>query len=205
MTQHLQRQAQTIYNAITQHQNKNRENTPILIAIDGRCASGKTTLAAMVQKLYGSKYCDVLHTDDFFLRPHQRTRRRLLQPGGNIDLERFWNEVLRFAIDGKPFTYRSYDCKSNQFRPERLIRPKDIILVEGAYSCHPKLWDNYQLHIFLTVSPEQQRQRIRARNGEDALQLFVDKWVPLEEQYFHSFNIPQTCEMLLDTTEHGIY
>ena len=124
MTQLLQRQAQTIYHAITQRQNENRENTPILIAIDGRCASGKTTLAAMVQKLYGSKNCDVLHMDDFFLRPHQRTRRRLLQPGGNIDLERFWNEVLRFATDGKPFTYRPYDCKSNQFRPERLIRPK---------------------------------------------------------------------------------
>lgn len=205
MTQHLQRQAQTIYHAITQRQNENQENTPILIAIDGRCASGKTTLAAMVQKLYGSKNCDVLHMDDFFLRPHQRTRRRLLQPGGNIDLERFWNEVLRFAIDGKPFTYRPYDCKSNQFRPERLIRPKDVILVEGAYSCHPKLWDNYQMHIFLTVSPEQQRQRIRARNGEDALQLFADKWIPLEEQYFRSFDIPQSCEILLDTTEHGIY
>lgn len=69
MTQLLQRQAQTIYHAITQRQNENRENTPILIAIDGRCASGKTTLAAMVQKLYGSKNCDVLHMDDFFFAP----------------------------------------------------------------------------------------------------------------------------------------
>ena len=73
MTQHLQRQAQTIYNAITQHQNKHRENTPILIAIDGRCASGKTTLAAMVQKLYGSKNC-LLYTSP---SPRDRTRSRM--------------------------------------------------------------------------------------------------------------------------------
>ena len=37
-----------------------------IIAIDGRCAAGKTTLAARLAKELGG---DVIHMDDFFLPP----------------------------------------------------------------------------------------------------------------------------------------
>ena len=40
-----------------------KEKESILIAIDGRCASGKTTLAA---QLHEQTDCDVIHMDDFF-------------------------------------------------------------------------------------------------------------------------------------------
>lgn len=35
----------------------------VLVAIDGRCAAGKTTLAASLQAQLG---CNVFHVDDFF-------------------------------------------------------------------------------------------------------------------------------------------
>ena len=54
----------------------------VVVAIDGRCGSGKTTLAAALQKEFS---CAVFHMDDFFLRPEQRTEERLAQPGGNAD------------------------------------------------------------------------------------------------------------------------
>lgn len=38
-----------------------------IIAIDGRCAAGKTTLAARLVKELGG---DVIHMDDFFRRLH---------------------------------------------------------------------------------------------------------------------------------------
>ena len=38
----------------------------VLLAIDGGSASGKTTLASWLEKIYG---CPVFHMDDFFLRP----------------------------------------------------------------------------------------------------------------------------------------
>ena len=59
----------------------------VLIAIDGPAASGKTTLAARLEKRYGA---DVLHMDDYFLQPHQRTPDRYAEPGGNVDRERFF-------------------------------------------------------------------------------------------------------------------
>ena len=67
------------------------EKQTVLVAIDGCCGAGKTTLAAILAEKYD---CNVFHMDEFFLRPEQRTARRLAQPGGNVDYERFREEVL---------------------------------------------------------------------------------------------------------------
>ena len=69
------------------------ERDHVLVAIDGPCASGKTMLAATVNKRFGG---NVLHMDDFFLRPEQRTPERFAQPGGNANgsKRKYW---LRFS------------------------------------------------------------------------------------------------------------
>ena len=59
--------------------------TPFIIAIDGRCCAGKTTLAAKLKEQNG---WSVFHMDDFFLQPKQRTKERLAQPGGNVDYDK---------------------------------------------------------------------------------------------------------------------
>ena len=56
-----------------------QDRQPLIVALDGRCASGKTTLAALLQQQTG---CSVVHMDHFFLRPEQRTRERLGGRGG---------------------------------------------------------------------------------------------------------------------------
>lgn len=70
----------------------------LLVALEGGSASGKTTLAALLEAVYG---CSVFHMDDFFLRPEQRTPERYAQPGGNVDRERFWQEVLEPLAPGR--------------------------------------------------------------------------------------------------------
>ena len=67
------------------------EKSHVLVAIDGNCAAGKTTLAKKLAEHYD---CNVLQMDDFFLRPEQRTPERFAQAGGNVDYERFALEVL---------------------------------------------------------------------------------------------------------------
>lgn len=166
-----------------------------LIAVDGRCAAGKTTFAVQMQKDLG---CNVIHMDDFFLRPEQRTEERLRQPGGNIDWERFREEVLIPFRRGVPFSYRPYDCHMQDFREPVRIMPDRLTVVEGSYSCHPKLWSNYDLHIFLSVSPNEQLRRIQARNEPDQARVFQQKWIPLEERYFQAFQIAQRCELCFD-------
>ena len=67
-----------------------RGEQPVVVAIDGRSGSGKSSLARLLQEGYG---CSVISMDHFFLRPEQRTPARLQQPGGNGDHECFQEEV----------------------------------------------------------------------------------------------------------------
>lgn len=164
----------------------------MLIAIDGRCAAGKTTLAAHLQGLWD---CNMFHMDDFFLRPSQRTPERLREPGGNVDYERFLGEVLVPLRKGEPFAYRPYDCKTQALKGPVPVQSKSVNFIEGSYSCHPALWDNYDLHIFLTLEPDEQLRRIALRNGAD-MPMFQEKWIPLEECYFSACQAKQHCELI---------
>lgn len=51
----------------------------ILVAIDGKCAAGKTTLGYYLKELYK---CNLFHMDDFFLQMQQRTVERFNEVGG---------------------------------------------------------------------------------------------------------------------------
>lgn len=175
------------------------ENGNALVAIDGRCASGKTTLAERLRGELGDSVCNVFHMDDFFLRPEQRTAERLEEAGGNVDRERFLEEVLKPLSRGESVLYRPYSCKTGSFAEAFTVPYKPISIVEGAYSCHPSLWDFYGLRIFLTVSGSEQLERIRRRNGEAALNAFSEKWIPLEERYFAAFDIADRCGIKICT------
>lgn len=172
-----------------------------MIAIDGRCAAGKTTLAAHLQEIL---QCPIIHMDHFFLRPEQRTKERLNRPGENVDYERFLMEVIVPLQMGEPFQYKPFDCKKQKFAEPISINPKDNIIIEGAYSCHPALWENYDLRIFLTIDEEEQLQRIRERNGKTALAVFRNKWIPLEEYYLSAFRIAEHCDLRFHTAEISI-
>ena len=168
---------------------------PILVALEGGSAAGKTTLASSLQEIYG---CPVFHMDDFFLRPEQRTAKRLAQPGGNVDHERFWEEVLRPLRAGEAVTFRRYDCHTQTLHKPISVPPAPLAVVEGAYSCHPALYDAYDLRVFLRISPQTQRRRIQRRNTPDFQQRFFDVWIPMEQRYQDAFDIPNRCDLILE-------
>lgn len=174
--------------------NKAKGKERIIIAIDGRCASGKTTLAKELSQMLN---CNVIHMDDFFLRPEQRTSERLSIPGENVDHERFLSDVLLPLEGGKAFAFRPFSCNNCSLGDPIKVTPKGINIIEGSYSCHPSLWEHYDLRIFLTVSPEEQFKRIVKRNGEQNAEVFRTRWIPLEEKYFTAFDIAKRCDIVL--------
>ncbi len=168
----------------------------LLVALDGRCASGKTTLAAALSAALSDIGCTVLHMDDFFLRPEQRTPSRLSTPGENIDHERFLSEVLRPLAEGEMPIYRPFSCRTQTVGDAVDLALAPIVLIEGSYACHPRLRDRYDLRLFLSVDPKTQMDRILARNGDAAAIAFRDRWIPLEEAYIAAC-APQTVCLCL--------
>ena len=163
-----------------------------IIAIDGRCGSGKTTLA---MKLKENLNCNVIHTDHFFLQPEQRTDERYSEPGGNIDYERFYSEVLIPLEINLDFSYTPFDCKTQKQGSPVFIKNNKITIIEGTYSCHPNFNEHLDLKIFVDIDEETQMKRIISRNGNDEALVFKKKWIPLEELYFSAFNIKENCNI----------
>lgn len=157
-----------------------------LVSIDGPCASGKSTLAPILGEVFGAS---VMHMDDFFLQPFQRTSQRLAEPGGNFDRERFAAEVLPHLLAGEDFTFRPYNCAHQVIGAPVSFHTTPVTIVEGVYSQHPDLRDAYALRAFMEVDPQAQRERLLARNGPQMLQRFVQEWIPMENAYFDAFDI----------------
>ena len=97
---------------------------------------------------------------------------------------------------GEAVHYRRFDCGSFTLMPEKLIPPGRVNLVEGAYAMHPDLAPYYALSLFLRVSPEEQRRRILARNGERA-EMFFTRWIPFEERYFREMDVEKRCSLVI--------
>ncbi len=171
---------------------KLKYKSSLIIAVDGRCASGKTTLA---NSLKSKLECNVIHIDDFFLPPDKRTKERLDEAGGNFDRERFISEVLIPLKEGRAFSYCPFNCKTGDFSPPILCKQNRITIIEGAYSCHPELFHSYDITLFLSVSSKKQLERIVKRNGEKQAEIFKTKWIPLEEKYFAAFSVKERCDI----------
>ncbi|MBQ9747959.1 MAG: phosphoribulokinase [Clostridia bacterium] len=170
---------------------------PVILAIEGGSASGKSTLAAHLEERYG---CTVFHMDDFFLRPEQRTPKRFAEAGGNVDRERFLDEVLRPLAAGKTVYYSRFNCSDMTLLPPVEVEPRRLTVVEGAYSMHPDLRGYYDLSVFLNISPTRQRARIEVRNPDSA-DRFFERWIPLERRYFDAMDIQNHCDLIIDVTD----
>ena len=170
---------------------------PLVLALDGRCGSGKTTLAAALAQRFPASI--TLHTDDFYLPPAQRMDGWERIPCANMDLTRLRDEVLCPAKAGNPVPYRAYSCREGAYRAPQQLSAQPLVILEGSYSHHPLLAPYEDFRVFLTCSDAEQTRRLQAREG-DRYPDFAARWVPLEEAYFTQHNIEDAADFVMDTT-----
>lgn len=170
---------------------------PLIVAVDGRCAAGKTTFAQRAGELFD---CNVFHMDDFFLPFEKRTPERLAAPGGNVDYERAGEELFGPLSRGEALAHRAFDCSTGTMGDPVGIPFQRLNIVEGSYALHPALAGYSQLHLFFTCSPEVQLERLGRREEPESLENFREKWIPLEEAYFSGLSIETQCDVTVDTS-----
>ena len=168
---------------------------PAVVALDGFCASGKTTLAEEFRIRYGAR---IIHTDDFYLPAQMRSEERYAEPGGTIQYERLRAEVV--------------DCLALPSLTHGRIRHADfsvgdyvtlplapVTVIEGAYASHPYLGDYATVRCFMLTDPEEQRRRILSRNGPEKLAVFEARWIPYERRYEAAFGIREKADFIIET------
>ena len=167
-----------------------------IITLDGRAASGKSTLA---DQLTAILQAGLIHMDDFFLPPALRSPERLSEPGGNVDYKRFAAEVLPHLRDPHSFSYICFDCSQMDMGDPRPVAASSYRIVEGSYSNHPLFGDYADFRILCDIDPETQMQRILNRNGEELAEMFRDRWIPMEETYFQTFHIRDKADLIWES------
>lgn len=171
---------------------------PVIVAVDGRCAGGKTTFARKAAAFFDQ--CNVFHMDDFFLPPEKRTPQRLSTPGGNVDYERAARELFAPLLRGEPVSLRRFSCAEGAMTAPLEIPFRRLNLIEGSYSLHPALAGSSQLHVFFTCSPQVQLSRLERRETPESLERFKNRWIPMEERYFSAFDIEGKAHLTVDTS-----
>ena len=166
-------------NALIKERSASGLQDAVVIAIDGRCGSGKTSIAALLGRMYD---CEVLHTDDFYLPFAERAENWKEIPAGNMDLK-----AIREAVERRK-------CVRGT---GTLTHP--VIILEGSYAHHPDLRDLYDLTVFLTCDRSTQEARLKPREGENYAS-FKEIWIPMEERYFVAFSAQDAADIEVDTT-----
>lgn len=159
----------------------------IIVAIDGPCASGKTTLAGVLAPVFGA---GVVHTDDFVIPHWMKTPERLRVPGGNLDDKRLTEEVLEPWAKGERPGYHRYDCHGGCFVPAGPVPEGDVLILEGSYALLPSVRRFADVSIFVSAPWEARKERLIKREGPGSFERFMALWIPLENAYFEAYGLP---------------
>jgi phosphoribulokinase len=164
---------------------------PILLAIVGDSAAGKSTLGAGIAALLGEERVTVVTTDDYH-KHNRKTRRELrlsaLHPDCN-DLE-----LLRVHLDqlasGRAVEKAPYNHSTGDFDPPRTVQASEFLIVEGLLGLHtPELRERYDVSVYLdTPEPLRHRWKVArdtAKRGYSVAQVneLLERRESVSEQY----------------------
>jgi uridine kinase len=155
---------------------------PLIVALDGRSAAGKTMLAAALGERLDA---GVIEGDDFYAGgvavraeppaamvaactdwQHQRLVLDLLRSGR----EASWNAFDWEAFDGRVCTELT------------VMSPKPIIILEGVYAARPELADLIDIAIMVRADEGVRESRLLARQEHTGP--WEKQWHAAEDYYF---------------------
>jgi uridine kinase len=172
---------------------------PIRIAVDGRTASGKTTLSDELAGGLRRQGRDVIRTSiDGFHRPKaERYARGRHSAEGYYDDARDLSAIVALLLvplgPGGNRIYRtaSFDLETDQPIEQQPLTasPDAILIVDGTFLQRPELRDGWDLTIFLQTSDGIAEQRGMVRDArllggsEAARRLYAERYSPACDLY----------------------
>lgn len=173
--------------------------SPVVIAVDGHSAAGKSTFSQGLADRVGAA---IVNGDDFY-RVMNSSERARLSPAEGADLyydwERMRDEALKPLHDCRAARYRPYDWERNSLMSRTIsVRPQPIVIVEGLFVSRPELDSFNDLNV-LVVSDPGARYR-RQLNRADASQTWLERWDAAERWYFAHVRRPEDFDVIVNAT-----
>jgi uridine kinase len=186
---------------------------PVRVAIDGRTASGKTTLADEVASLIRNKGRPVIRTSiDGFHRPKAtRYARGRYSPEGYYYDARDLAAVMTLLLEplgpegDRLYRTQSFDLENDRpLEQEPQSAPADAVLVvDGTFLQRPELRNGWDITIFVKASERTAERNGVARDsqrlgGEEAAQkLYTERYRPAFDLYERLSAPEENADVLL--------
>ncbi len=151
----------------------------MLICVDGRGGSGKSTWAALFAARHSSP---VIAMDDIYLPRAQRPQK----PASFTELYdrgRLIEQVLKPLKERKAARYQRYDWETDQLGEWVDVPLSETVLVEGVTSMGIDLVDFFDLSIWIDTPADICLDRGILCDGEKARETWEKYWIPAEEKY----------------------
>lgn len=171
--------------AIAQARGSDPDGGPVLVGIDGRAGSGKTSLATAAADLLGAP---VLHLDDLY-------------PGWDglgVTPDLLAAQVLKPLREGEPAGYRRYDWATRASGEWVDVPPAPLLIVEGCAATVGPARPWLDLRVWVDADTALRRQRALARDGE----MFAphwDAWAVQEQSLFAADATARRADLTLRT------
>jgi para-aminobenzoate synthetase len=166
---------------------------PFVVALDGRCAAGKTMLAAALAQVTDAA---VIEGDDFYAGGvGLRTEPPAALVAACID----WRQqriVLEALRAGRQASWHAFDWEAfdGELCAELTVRaPRPIVILEGIYSARPELADLIDLSVLVRADESVRGSRLLAREG--VIGPWERQWHFAEEYYFEFIRPPMSFHM----------
>ena len=113
---------------------------PVMLAIAGDSAAGKTTITRGLVEALGADRCTAVCVDDY--HRYDRAERRALpftplHPDCNYI--QVMEQHLQLLARGQPILKPVYDHHTGQFTRPALVEPRQFVIIEGLLPLHTKL------------------------------------------------------------------
>ena len=172
----------------------------LFIGICGASGSGKSTLAHALEEKLGSDRCLVLQQDAYY-RDHpdltfeQRVKLNYDEP--DIFDHDLLLEDVQQLMRGGGITRKAYDYTQHRRsdRPEEIILPREVLILEGIHTFHDKrLNDLMFLRLYMKVEPDicllrrVERDIVeRGRDIEGIGEQYLNSVKPMFDRYIRNY------------------
>lgn len=173
-----------------------RRRRTLLVGIDGRGASGKSTLARALES--AADDLDIVEFDDFYRPSAEHRARPDSEIGGNFDWRRLRDQVLAPLDRDEPGEYQRYDWPSDTLADWHSVPVGGVVLVEGNFSTRAELIDFYDYTVWIDAPRELRLERGVRRGGENTRDRWLTEWMPEEDAYVSAENPAGRVNLALD-------
>lgn len=163
-----------------------------IIGIDGMSNSFKTTICKYLNELF---QINLFHMDNYFKIPPSNN----LKYGNNIKYDVIINEIINYINNTtKPFKYPIYT--NHKQTPEyKKSNNYNITIIEGAYSLNSPLEPFINYKVLIKTTSEKQLERLIKREIPGKVDDFLNKWIPLENNYLKYLETNTSFNLILTT------